>query len=123
MDKLVKIDEFLKFFPKQSLDDIVPAKQGKNKKKHKNKAIKQDNEKKIMSLSQIKDKVKEKIGSFRTNQGKRKQRKERRERGKTKFIGEGIESKTKSSNKKEERKNFNNKEDKVKTTKNKNINK
>jgi hypothetical protein len=82
MDKLNEIDQFMKFLPKLSNEAEKPLQKEKHNQTHKTKSKDKQNEQKqcpALSISQINQKVKEKINSFNTNSQKnsnvKKQRK------------------------------------------------
>ena len=68
MVKLREIDELLSFIPAKSIDEF--ANLNNNKKKNN----KFNTNEKLMSLTDIKNKLSEKIDGFQTNKGKKRQR-------------------------------------------------
>ena len=82
MEKLNEIDQFMKFLPKMTSEEDNTTKKGMANQTHKSKSKEKQNEKKkspALSISQINQKVKEKMKSFNTNSHKnsnvKKQRK------------------------------------------------
>lgn len=101
MEKLNEIDEFLKFYPKQNLSEEVEGSKNKNgnrngsqnnsKLQNKNSnenngVVKNNNQaKNPLSIKEINEKLKEKMGNFNTNARKNNPRKRPPRRGRGDF--------------------------------------